>query len=77
MTLQTCSRCGCQAKELYDHKAENGMGEKVKMKLCWDCDFDVTNGRGDYFDDAGEVQMEREEEDYLWDPINNPKPRWM
>ena len=74
--LKQCTRCYCWARELYHHEAENEMGEKVEFELCWDCDFDVLNG-GDIFEDSWEIEEEREEEDYLFDPINNPKPSWM
>ena len=62
---------------LYYHNYENEMGEKKRKGLCWDCDFDIINGRGDFDDDAGEVAMRHEEEEYEDDPVNNPRPTWM
>ena len=74
---KVCSRCLRETDKLYPHEAEREVGIKVKMELCWDCDFEVMNGRGDYFDDASEVCMNRDEDEYLSDPINTPKPEWM
>lgn len=71
-----CTRCGRLCEQTYPHQTENSIGEIVNFSLCWDCDFDVTNG-GDYFEDIFEIETKREEEDYLFDPINNPKPSWM
>ena len=73
-----CERCGnIDLKGLIVHEFEDNFGEKRKIKLCWDCDWEITNGRGDYLDDVGEIQDEREEQEYFDDPINNPKPSWM
>lgn len=76
MKIKICDRCGCRTDRVYPHEFENDFGEKKKMKLCWDCDFDVING-SDYNEDSFEIEQRREEEDYLFDPINNPKPAWM
>ncbi len=71
-----CGRCGSKAYQLYEHNFEDDCGEKRKIMVCWDCDFDVING-GEMMVDEGELLMEREEQEYLDDPINNPEPRWM
>jgi len=71
-----CERCGCNATQLYEHSYDNDLGENIKLNICWDCDHDVING-GDITEDSFEISTRREEEDYLFDPINNPKPKWM
>lgn len=48
-------------------------GEKIHHALCWDCDFDVMNG-GDLFADAADIDADRAERAYEYDPINNPRP---
>lgn len=76
--IKTCDRCYCKAYELYEHSYISEYdGEKKVMMLCWDCDWEIINGRGDYEDDAGEIAIDREEQDYYDDPINNPKPKWL
>lgn len=72
----TCERCGTVTGRLYFISEENDDGEMITMKICWDCDHNVTNG-GSLFDDVAEVLMDREENDYAYDPINTPKPEWM
>jgi hypothetical protein len=51
-------------------------GEKKHKDICWDCDFETMNGK-DIDDDIGDVLAEREEEEYMYDPINNAPPSWM
>jgi hypothetical protein len=72
-----CDRCGAGVtdrigagmRELYEHEFENCMGEKVKMKLCWNCDWDVMNC-GDPFEDHTDIYFRRWEEEYEYDPVN-------
>lgn len=72
--MHSCTRCGTYATRLYDYSYVSECdGETVHHKLCWDCDFDVMNG-GDASDDAGDVLQSRAENDYAYDPINNPRP---
>jgi len=78
---QVCDRCGCDVSQrlksrLYPHKFTDCIGEEVEMKLCWDCDWDVSNG-GDPFADFTEIIMDRQENDYEYDPVNTPKPSWL
>lgn len=68
-----CGRCGAQAERLYEIGQENNEGELIKKNVCWSCDHDVING-GDLFLDPGEVLANRAENDYEYDPINNPRP---
>ena len=68
-----CERCGCQTDMLYPHKWENDFGEKRQKDICWDCDHDVING-GDIDEDIYDVCVQRGEEEYLFDPINNSPP---
>lgn len=44
------------------------------MKVCWDCDWDVMNGRGEVHDDAGDILFDRACTAYEYDPINNSPP---
>ncbi len=60
-------------QRLFDAEFTDCFGERVKMKLCWDCDWDVMNG-GDPFEDEYEISFRRKEEDYEYDPINNDPP---
>lgn len=85
-----CERCGNGTNRLYKHyKARDGMSylyedtgdpipgnEQEEIWLCLDCDFEVTNGRGSIDYEAYEVQMDREQEAYEADPVNNPPP-WL
>ena len=73
--MPICDRCGSIDGTVRDgYVFTDEYGEKVRMKLCWDCDFEVMNGRGTPFDDVGEILLSRAEEDYEYDPINNPCP---
>jgi len=79
--MKICDRCGCDVSKrignskdrLFPHEFKNCFGETVKMKLCWDCDWDVING-GDPFEDQTEIYFRRWEEAYEYDPVNTPPP---
>lgn len=71
-----CDRCGDRATTLYPHNFADDCGEKRKMNLCWNCDHDVMNG-GEYIVDQTELLMDREEQEYYEDPINNSPPSWL
>jgi len=71
-----CKRCGTKSEKLYEFSFKNEDDEKITKKICWDCDHDLCNG-GDFYDDIGEVLMDRAENNYAYDPINTPKPSWM
>lgn len=72
---RVCDRCSYRTDELYPHEFTDDVGDKRKMKLCWNCDHDVMNG-GEYLVDQTELLMEREEQEYYEDPINNSPPPW-
>lgn len=73
----TCERCGMEADKLYtlETKEEDEYGDEkdVIMKICWSCDFDITNG-GDIHKDITDIIQDRRENAYEYDPINNPRP---
>jgi len=72
--LPICDRCGAESDTVRDgYEFTDSCGEKVKMKLCWDCDWDVSNG-GDPFEDETEIFFDRWENDYEYDPLNTPSP---
>lgn len=73
--MTKCTRCHIN-EGLYLHKFKEDAEHKREYLLCWDCDFDVMNGK-DWDEDAYDISIEREEEEYEYDPINNPPPRWM
>ena len=69
-----CTRCGMPADKLYDYNfTDEETGEKVEHNLCWSCDHDIISG-GNIYADAGDVLQDRAENDYAYDPINNPRP---
>ena len=73
-TLPECDRCGMPSETVRDgYEFTDCFGEKVKMKLCWDCDFEIANG-ADPFADEAEVIMDRWENDYAYDPVDTPRP---
>lgn len=48
---------------LYDiYYLEDETGEDTIMKVCWDCEWELTNGRGTLFQEAWEIWQNREEE---------------
>lgn len=73
-----CYRCGQYSIELFprEHEYEDNNWHIAKetVWICWSCDFDLLNGRGDLDDDAGDVFMDHWEEAYSYDPINTPPP---
>ena len=84
-----CQRCFNPSNILFRHyKARDGMtyiyedteqpipeNEREDIWLCWDCDWEVMNGRPMEID-AYEIEMDRRQEAYEHDPINNPPP-WL
>ena len=70
-----CSRCGSDNPPFYDHSEMDEDTQEVTVsKICWDCDWELMNGRGEYSDDVGEILEERAVNAYEYDPINNPPP---
>lgn len=69
-----CERCGTEAEKLYEVSQRNEeTTEVILKKVCWSCDHNVING-GDLFEDAADILQDRAENDYEYDPINNPRP---
>lgn len=58
----------------HEYEDMNGHTGKEQWWLCWSCDFDIINGRGEMDDDPCEIALRRMEEDYEYDPVNNPPP---
>jgi hypothetical protein len=73
--MAKCTRCLVQ-EGIYEHKWKDEEGYEKKYLLCRDCDFDVMNG-GDWDEDPSDIAIDREEQEYFDDPINNPMPSWM
>ena len=58
-----CERCHMITFRLYDiYYLEDETGEDTIMKVCWDCEWELTNGRGTLFQEAWEIWQNREEE---------------
>lgn len=84
----TCERCGDRTDFLFKYyKARDGMSyiyeegfspipenERIEIWICRECANEIMNGRGGMDDEPCEIQMQREEEAYEMDPINNPRP---
>ena len=74
----SCSRCGNETDRLYTIKIkdedEYGDEKESEMKVCWDCDWDIMNGRGEVHDDAGDILFDRACQAYEYDPINEVRP---
>ena len=49
--------------------------EREEIWVCRRCDWELMNGYS-MDEDAGEISMRREEDDYEEDPINNDPPSW-
>jgi len=59
----TCDRCGFHADQRWPcHYLDDYDGRERKIMICWDCDFDVSNGRGRADDPMDEVLIRRQEE---------------
>lgn len=73
--VKTCERCGANTARLYhfEYRDEEYADEIQSMEICWDCDFDCSNG-GDLYADAGDIYQDRREQAYAYDPINNERP---
>ncbi len=82
-----CARCGAETDKLYPvyhvhchddnpHEYDEQYCGK-KIMVCWDCDWEITNGRGEPDKDPYEIANDRAEQAYADDPINNDPPWWM
>ncbi len=83
-----CERCCNHVDVLFKYyKARDGMtyiyeedgspipeSERVETWICRECANEIINGRGSMDDDPFEIQMQRREEAYEFDSINNPRP---
>lgn len=73
-----CERCDTDVDKVYPTSYQDeDTGEEKTELICWDCDFDLANGRGELHDDPGKILMDRWEEDYEFDPVNTTIPPWM
>ena len=74
----TCERCGSETDwwTTIHLKEEDEFGDEkeTQMKVCWDCDWEITNGQGELEDDSGIVLACRRENNYEYDPINVERP---
>ena len=61
MSNLVCDRCGREDGTVTDgYEFTDCFGDTVRMKLCWDCDWDVANGR-DPFADIVDILEDRRE----------------
>ena len=72
-----CQRCGYMHTFLYKHYKcvwgddcdPRNYGKPLKpierevIYICWDCDWEIINGRGDYNDDPYDIEEQRREEE--------------
>jgi len=69
-----CERC-CQPTDiLYTVSTDNDDDHEEVMKICWDCEWDITNGQGELSDDSGVILANRRQNDYEYDTINVERP---
>lgn len=68
--ISECQRCFQQTDRLYPMQFEDEDGGITLFKVCWDCDWDITNG-GDFEKDASDIIQDRLENQYEYDPVNN------
>jgi hypothetical protein len=73
-----CERCERNVDQLFPTAVvdEDSNEEKV-MQLCWDCNWDIINSWAPINEEPWEIEERREEEDYEYDPVYYPPPRWM
>jgi hypothetical protein len=57
----TCERCGL-VDTLYLFTYVNSLGEECRKMICWDCDFEITNGRGEIDEAPGDIVENRLED---------------
>lgn len=72
-----CERCGYMRVSIIKHYKciwgdycdPRNIGQPLRpmdrevIYLCWDCDFEIINGRGDYTDDPYDIEEQRREEE--------------
>ena len=64
MKTKPCDRCGSIYNVRGGYEFVDCFGEKVKMCLCWNCDFDIING-GDPFRDILDILDDRRENNLI------------
>ena len=64
-----CDRCGWRVRQRWPCTYEDDFGEEHTIMICWDCDFEVSNGRGTPDDPIEDVLFYREEERRETDPL--------
>ena len=75
VNYRECERCGEYRSELYCfHYKDELTQERKDMMVCWDCDFEIINNRGEVNQDSYSIMQDRCEEAYENDPINEPYP---
>jgi len=57
-----CDRCGAWADNLYPITVTNSLGENINWKICWDCDWEISNGRDPFADIIDILEDRRENE---------------
>ena len=62
--MSVCDRCFSGSGRFIHYVEDEETGEKIQKKVCWDCDHDLINGGEFHYPEAGEILMEREEENY-------------
>jgi len=68
--IYKCDRCGYEFEELYPFNFTDDYGEKHEWNICWDCDFDISNG-GELQADPYDIYIQRLADAYNEDPVNN------
>ena len=69
--MPKCDRCGHNFERLYPLKFTNDYGEEKEWNICWDCGFDIMNGRGEIEADYYDIYCQRMADAYNEDPVNN------
>ena len=64
-----CDRCGWRVDQRWSCTYTNDFGEEHEIMVCWDCDFEISNGRGRPDDAIEDVLYYRVEERHETDPL--------
>jgi len=83
--MAECERCGANVEKLYpvvhvrchDDQPHEPDPEYcgTPIQVCRNCDWEITNGRGEPDDEIYDIIEARKEQAYIDDPINTP-PYW-
>ena len=76
LSYAVCERCCDKVLTVYPYcyNDEYDCGEPKEMNVCWGCDHELMNGRGEPNDDPWDIEQDRAVEAYENDPINEPYP---